>query len=163
MCPGRFLFECPGRHLYSLCAGRHLCPDVPVCNFVRQKHDVSQPKNMTSPGRPTQKTWRQSTHKYDVTRQTHTHTEKLIFIYIDLWEFPMWKGCLPIYSWLVSSQLKHKYMTDKNNLNNLKHVLSNNKRYIDDVLVLNYKEFYWYFQRYIFIRAYSFNLVMALV
>ena len=34
LCTGHFLFECPGRHLYSLCPGRRLCPDVPVCNFV---------------------------------------------------------------------------------------------------------------------------------
>ena len=32
-------------------------------------------------------------------------------------------------------------MMDKNNPNNLKHVLSNNKRYLDDILVLNCKEF----------------------
>ena len=32
-------------------------------------------------------------------------------------------------------------MMDKNNPNNLKHVLSNNKRYLDDILVLNCKNF----------------------
>ena len=32
-------------------------------------------------------------------------------------------------------------MMDKNNQNNLKHVFSNNKRYLDDILVLNCKEF----------------------
>ena len=24
---------CPGRHLFSLCPGRYLCPGVSVCNF----------------------------------------------------------------------------------------------------------------------------------
>ena len=32
-------------------------------------------------------------------------------------------------------------MMDKKNPNNLKHVLSNNKRYLDDILVLNCKDF----------------------
>ena len=32
-------------------------------------------------------------------------------------------------------------MMNKNNSNNLKHVLSNNKRYLDDILVLNCKDF----------------------
>ena len=32
-------------------------------------------------------------------------------------------------------------MMDKNNPNNLKNVFSNNKRYLDDILVLNCKEF----------------------
>ena len=32
-------------------------------------------------------------------------------------------------------------MMDKNNPNNLKHVLSNNKKYLDDILVLNCKKF----------------------
>ena len=32
-------------------------------------------------------------------------------------------------------------MMDKNNPNNLKHALSNNKRYLDDILVLNCKDF----------------------
>ena len=38
-------------------------------------------------------------------------------------------------------QLEYNYMMDKNNPNNLKHLLSNNKRYSDDILVLDCKDF----------------------
>ena len=41
------------------CSGRHLCPDVPVCNFVSRKHDVSRHINMTSLD-----THRQTTYLY---------------------------------------------------------------------------------------------------
>ena len=64
LCPGRFLFWVSWSSFIfpmSRCPGRHLCPDVPVCNFVIRQ------------------TWRQSTHKHDVTR--HTHTDNL-FLYI---------------------------------------------------------------------------------
>ena len=42
---------------------------------------------------------------------------------------------------LFLSQLEYNYMMDTNTPNNLKHVLSNNKRYLDDILVLNCKKF----------------------
>ena len=95
LCPGRFLFECPGRHLYSLCPGRHLCPDVPVCNFVSRQ------------------TWRQSTHKHDVTRQTH---RQLIFIYLDLgiyfsstYQLPNWFDERLTSGWQGSQSSNEKY------------------------------------------------------
>ena len=65
LCPGRFLFECPGRHLYSL------CPGVPVVICVPMSRSVISSVD---------KHWCQSTHKHDVTRQTH---RQLIFIYTD--------------------------------------------------------------------------------
>ena len=42
---------------------------------------------------------------------------------------------------LFLSQLEYNYMMDTNTPNNLTHVLSNNKRYLDDILVLNCKDF----------------------
>ena len=47
----------------------------------------------------------------------------------------------PFIADLFLSQLEYKYMIDKNNPNNFKHVLSNNKRHLYDILVLNIKEF----------------------
>ena len=72
------------------------------------------------------------------------------------WEFP-WGGgnASPFIADLFLSQLEYKYMMDKNNPNNLKHVLSNNKRYLDDILVLNCKDFIDISKKYISIRVYS--------
>ena len=47
----------------------------------------------------------------------------------------------PFIADLFLSQLEYKYIIDKNNPNNLKHVLSKNTRYLDEILVLNCKEF----------------------
>ena len=55
-------------------------------------------------------------------------------------------------------------MMDKNNPNNLKHVLSNNNRYLDDILVLNCKGFIDISKRKKYIhQSLLLNLVMALV
>ena len=51
LCPGRFLFECPGRHLYSLCPVVPVVICVPMSRSVISsvdKHDVSLHTNMTS-------------------------------------------------------------------------------------------------------------------
>ena len=51
LCPGRFLFECSGPHLYSLCPGVPVVICVPMSRCVISsinKHDVSRHTNMTS-------------------------------------------------------------------------------------------------------------------
>ena len=65
LCPGHFLFECPGRHLYWLCPGVPVVICVSMSRSVISsvdKHDVSRHTNMTS-------------------LDTHTHTDNL-FLYI---------------------------------------------------------------------------------
>ena len=51
LCPGHFLFECPGRHLYSLCLSVPVVICVPMSRSVISpvdKYDVSRHTNMTS-------------------------------------------------------------------------------------------------------------------
>ena len=67
VCLGRFLFECPGRHLYSLCAGFPVVICVPMFWSV-----ISSVENMTSVNT---QAWRHPTDP-NTPRQ-------LIFIYID--------------------------------------------------------------------------------
>ena len=57
-------------------------------------------------------------------------------LYKQIVGIPMGGGnASPFIADLFLSQLEYKYMMDKNNSNNLKHVLSNNKRYLDNILV----------------------------
>ena len=62
-------------------------------------------------------------------------------LYKQIVGIPMEGNASPFIAGLFLSQLEYKYMMDKNNPINLKHVLSNNKRYLDDILVLNCKDF----------------------
>ena len=62
-------------------------------------------------------------------------------LYKQIMGIPMRGNASPFIADLFLCQLEYKYMMDKNNPNNLKHVLSNNKRYLDDILVLNCKDF----------------------
>ena len=79
-----------------------------------------------------------------------------------LWEFPWGGNASPFIADLFLSHLEYKYMMDKNNPINLKHALSNNKRYLDDILVLNVKDFIDISKIYIY-QSLFLSLVMALV
>jgi len=68
----------------------------------------------------------------------------------------------PFIADLFLSQLEYKYMMDKNNPNNLKHCLSNNKRYLDDILILNCKDFLD-ISKNIYLSELTLELVMTLV
>ena len=62
-------------------------------------------------------------------------------LYKQIVGIPMGGDTSPVIADLFLSHQEYKYMMDKNNPINLKHALSNNKRYLDDILVLNCKDF----------------------